>query len=276
MNAVAESTSAPTPVRLPIAIFLGALLGAFLCAINPATAAVPPRGATIEVDLGRSRLSAELRDVTIREVLQRIGDRTGASISGLGSDGDRRISLVLRDRPYDQALRLILGNGGFLLRYAAPARGGHLVRISLVASGAGSPSLRRPVSGTRDAHDLPAARGEWEAASLETVGLLAVDGDRQYAKVVLEEILVGGKEPEVRSAALAALAEMGLLHVDLLIATATSDGAVDLRLTALEHLADSEREDPRIGAILAELAVDDPDASVRGMADVFLRAVWSE
>jgi hypothetical protein len=100
------------------------------------------RGATSEAFPGtlafhEGKLTAKLNAVPLKQVMQEIGDLSGAEIVWLQQDGAGTVSVDFSNVPFTRALRLILGEKNFLLFYSLADDEAHLSQIWISSGGGG-------------------------------------------------------------------------------------------------------------------------------------------
>jgi len=83
-----------------------------------------------DVRYADDRLSIDVENMPLREVLATIAEASGAKLVGEPQDGERAITLVIESSPAEDALRRLLGAQPFALRYK---KDGTLKSIVLVA-----------------------------------------------------------------------------------------------------------------------------------------------
>lgn len=87
--------------------------------------------------LHEGKLTAKLSAAPLRQVMQEIGNLSGAEIIWLQQDGAGTVSVNFKDVPFTRALRLILGEKNFLLFYSSTDGEAHLSQI-WISSGGGN------------------------------------------------------------------------------------------------------------------------------------------
>jgi HEAT repeats len=238
--------------------------------------------AGLEVQIEGERISADLSQVPIADVLAAVAERTGARLSIRGDLGTVRPQAFSRV-PLAEALPQLARPNGVLLQFA-PAEGGgrRLIAIRAVAPGAigqpvaaahgaTPPSVRKtPISHRDPRRGLPA--GIWDYEKGETAlpdpeKRIAQLGDiartrGQAATAAITYVLVADPDPQVRTAAiryLAALQSSPEGRKALIQAVADTDPQV--RTEALRVLSQDPRNKPV--ALLAQVIKGDADRQVR-------------
>ncbi|MGE0683967.1 MAG: hypothetical protein AB7P69_24065, partial [Candidatus Binatia bacterium] len=87
--------------------------------------------------LHEGKLTAKLSATPLRQVMEEIGDLSGAEIIWLQQDGAETVSADFSNVPFTRALRLILGEKNFLLFYSSAEDEAHLSQI-WISSGGGN------------------------------------------------------------------------------------------------------------------------------------------
>jgi hypothetical protein len=237
--------------------------------------------AALEVQIEGQRISANLSQVPIADVLTAVAEQTGALLSIRGDLGTVRPQAFSRV-PLAEALPQLARPNGVLLQFE-PAEGGgrRLIAIRAVAPGAiGEPAgaqaptpprARKTPIGHRDPRrGLPG--GMWnydqgEAALPDPDKRIAQLGDiartrGQAAIAALTYVLVADPDPQVRAAAIRYLAELqSNPEGRQALIQAVADADPQVRTEALRMLSQDPGNKPV--ALLAQVIKGDADRQVR-------------
>ena len=252
-----------------------ALTLAMACAL-----ASQPALAGLDVKIEGERISADLSQVPIADVLAAVAEQTGARLSIRGDLGTVRPQAFSRV-PLAEALPRVVQPNGVLLQFGpADSVGRRLIAIRAVAPGAqagaatdggGRANVRKtPISHRDPRRGLPAGmwdydKGEDALPDSETRMARLVDIARtrgQGATAAVNYALVADPDPRVRIAAIRALA--GLQHSPegrQALTQAVADSDPEVRTEALRTLASNPSDKPI--ALLAQVIKGDSDRQVR-------------
>jgi HEAT repeat protein len=256
----------PRATVLPLALF---------CALFSRSVA-----AGIDVRVEGERISADLSQVPIAEVLTAIAEQTGAKLSIRGNLGTVRPQ-AFSGVPLVDALPQLAQPNGVLLRFA-PAEGGdgrRLVAIVAVAPGAAGPAgdgsgsqvRATPAAGRLDPRKgLPAGFWDYDKADAplpeleqRIAQLGAIASTRgPAATAATTYVLRADPDPQARKAAIGVLA--GLRPSDdarKALTQAVADVDAEVRAAALRALSRGGGEKPV--ALLAQALKGDTDIGVR-------------
>lgn len=253
---------APWPPRFvtPRCTAVGIIL---LSTCLPAVGAPPPRPAEAErsqrelVQVADGRLTVDVREASLSEVLEEIARQSGLVLKGHTSI-DVRIDAQFDRLPLEHGLRVILDGQ----RYA--------VRYSLVTGDDGRAMVRVPsVLWIFPPHDLAPPEG-----GPANDGADAGSGDGSLDLQRLRAVLESAEDAWDKEDALEAIAEAEDPQVALpLVRFALTDRDEDVRLAAVEALATIGGE----GAAEAlEIALRDPESWVREGAIETLEAIGGD
>jgi hypothetical protein len=198
------------------------------------------------ITLSDGKLSVELRDADLEDVLQEIARRAGFHLTTSGQL--RRVTAALTGVSLEDGLRRLVQDHELMLVYRPAERGGAagaLVEVHVFAA-------------------LPAPDPAQTAASLAEVNrLLRRRGDRQSV-ARLTDLLSASPDPAVRARAAWALGRTRAPAGAATLTKALSDPAAPVRM----HAALALRGLQGVQAIpaLASLLLQDPDAIVRRAA----------
>jgi hypothetical protein len=211
--------------------------------------AAPP--ASIAVEHGR--LSVEVRDADLGEVLQEIAERAGFHLTATGRLG--RVTASFSGVPIEEGLRRVAPDCELMLVYQAPDAKRADQRLVDVRVFAGSPS-NDPVRA---------------AAALAEIGRLVQTRANPSAIARLTELLGVAPDASVRSRAAWALGRAGGRAAESALTMALSDQAADVRIQVLHAL--QLVEGVRAIQAFQSLLLRDPDARVRLAAARALEAL---
>lgn len=164
------------------------------------------------LSLHDGRLTANLNAAPLRQVMEEIGNLSGAEIVWLQRNIGGMVSADFSDVPLTRALRLLLGEKNFLLFYSSEKEGTHLSQI-WVSSG-GSVPTTAPSSSSVSATLIrqwyqTAMRGANVPLRLEAVGRLKQHAPNNVrAKRMLSLVARLADNPQVKKAAAAAVPMM--------------------------------------------------------------------
>ena len=221
--------------------------------------AAGPGRLAISVDGGL--LTVRALDVSLRDLLEAITLESGLA-ADLRGPLDERVTLELERLPMRQALRRILENRNFVLRYRGPSSAaGPAGELWVVASGSRGAPLPEPVAAYKIlTHDWPGLASDDAGTRLATVSELAAAGD---ASETLAAVALYDADAAVREEAVyglgTAVGEPGVPMLE----RALTDPAPRVRRAAVDALADRGGEE---SAWALAAALDDDDASLREQA----------
>ena len=247
-----------------------------------------PAIAGLAVKIEGERISADLSQVPIADVLSAVAEQTGAQLSIRGDLGTVRPQAFSRV-PLAEALPRVVQPNGVLLHFGQAESGGRrLIAIRAVAPGASAqasgpgqpgaetdagrpPNLRKtPISHRDPRRGLPAGmwdydKGETALPDVEKRMAQLIDIARtrgQGATSAINYALVADPDPRVRMTAIRALA--GLQHspeARQALTQAVADADPQVRTEALQTLSRGAGDKPI--ALLAQVIKGDADRQVR-------------
>jgi HEAT repeat protein len=242
--------------------------------------AAQPALAGLDVKIEGERISADLSQVPIADVLAAVAEQTGARLSIRGDLGTVRPQAFSRV-PLAEALPRVVQPNGVLLQFGPTETGGRrLIAIRAVAPGAAQAGAatdsrlanvrKTPISHRDPRRGLPDGmwdydKGEDALPGSETRMARLVDIARtrgQGATAAINYALVADPDPRVRVAAIRALA--GLQHSPegrQALTQAVADSDPEVRTEALRTLASNPSDKPI--ALLAQVIKGDSDRQVR-------------
>lgn len=261
-----QSSCRPLAATLTTAIVLA-------CVVVRSAAANP------DVLVENGRITADLSQVPIADVLTAIAEQTGARLSIHGDLGTVRPQSFSR-LPIADALQRLAQPNGVLLQFAPAEAGGarRLIAIRVVApgssasggEGAGKLAVKTPAVSRQDPRrglpagfwdyekgDAPVPEVEQRIAQLETIARARGQG----STAAISYVLGGDPDPQARKAAIGLLA--GLPPSEdgrTALLQAAADPDPEVRAEALRALSRG-REKPV--ALLAQALKGDADANVR-------------
>jgi HEAT repeat protein len=218
-----------------------------LVPLGRAPVADAPAAGLMEVTVGDGRLSVNLRDAPLAEVLRRIGQAARLTIHLEGRFGTP-ISGAFTALPLEAGIRRLTRGHSSTFAYDPPhpGRPARLAEIWVIESAPAAPADPR-VSATRRAAVNALARRRDEAAVAELRRMLAEDSD-----------------PSVRAQAARALGRSRDARVAPALAAALGDQHPSVRIQAVHGLQRLEGE--RAVEALGRVLLGDPDPAVRRSA----------
>jgi len=161
------------------------------------------------LSLHKGRLTAKLSAVSLRQVMEEIGELSGAEIVWLQKNAGGMVSANFSEVPFTRALRLLLGKRNFLLFYSSEEGESQLSQI-WISNGSGAPTVTaksKPVNlGKLLRWYRTALRGASAALRLQAVQNLQQQAPiNARAKRMLANIARAANDPQVRQAAAATI-----------------------------------------------------------------------
>jgi hypothetical protein len=193
--------------------FLGFAIGSIVFGgtIPPSFAATTDPG---HIALRDEKLTVRIIATPIRQVLEQVGQLTGARILWLGQKEEGSVSVEFTDLPFSDALRRLLGERNFLLFYTSSGTETKLSEIWILSpsvEGGQTPSIvPAPTPPQIPSQALQTALyGQDRSARLTAVRRLKRFGQTDLrVKSILSQLIQSDPEPAVRKAAEKTLAEM--------------------------------------------------------------------
>jgi hypothetical protein len=180
-------------------------------------------------------------------MMEEISRLSGAQVRWLDAEvREQAVSVEFMALPLPEALRRILRTTNFLLVSTSVSGRTQLTQIWITARGDGIEPpgrTRQPVS---------------HVQSTSRAGELAQDVEPPHEAVRQTALSAVESSSDVQQAS------------EALLQLAMSDADLGTRLHAIESVGRYAREDPRVGAILADLAHNDANPQVRDVASVVL------
>lgn len=229
-------------------------------------------------------LTVEVRGVPLGAILDELGRQTAITVRVEDSVAEEEIQTEFRNLPLDEGIRRLLQGQSYILIYAdatsaGESRAGSDVReIRVLKRGVPHEPNRNGVA------NLPGVTGRlqastlerWKAADakarIETLGDLA-DHDQEQLVAALA-LAIEDDDPGVREFALEVMEDMDqILPITLLAEVALRDPSPELRMVALDLLADGGQE---AALTPLELAVQDSDPRVSELAQELLADLEEE
>lgn len=237
--------------RRLIAVFgaLAALAGFAPAALG--AQAEPAEPSSIEIAFERGRLTVDVRDAPLDEVLAAVGEEAGVAIQIRG-DLTAPVTQSFADVPLDEGIRRLLRGHSYMLA-SNDAGQGRRLEISILTS--------HPVGTAASAASASAANDEQE--KLQRVRALA---GRKDPEAILELSRLAGGDPSaaVRAQAVAALGRLRTQDASAALTQALADPSASVRIQAMRGVK-SLKGASAVGDLQA-IAVNDPDVSVRRQA----------
>lgn len=264
---------------------------------NPSLIAAETGGPSTQLEVmlaADGRVSVELGDVALSEVLVRITKYAGAELVIEGDVGRARPQAFV-DLPMAEAIRRLVGRNSFMLKFVPADDGASAPRLSLIAVYGSARPARAELPNRTDDRSLqaagspvphtahrtpgppaPAVVGQVRSyaafakldrqSRLQAIGQLAWSGDAGFA--ILGQIVTAEKDRGVRRAAVATLAHGPNNVVQRTLYTALADAEPGVRLEAVRGIAGDKGATST--AKLALAATHDADALVRRIAVIAL------
>jgi hypothetical protein len=239
-----------------LAVPLGASVLAAVAALLPAgrapAAEAPPPAGTMEVSVGEGRLSVNLRDAPLADVLRLIGQEARLKVN---LDGQFRtpVTGAFTGVPLEAGIRRLTRGHSSSFAYDPPASPGHAARLSeiwVIES-----SLAGGLAGQAD----PRARA-MRLASVAGLGQRRDEG----AVAELSRILAQDPDPVVRARAALTLSRSRDARAVPALGAALADQEPSVRIQAVRGLqrVNGEPTTEALGRVL----LSDPDPSVQRVA----------
>jgi hypothetical protein len=240
---------------LALALLAGLAVGA------PRAGAQAPAAPTADVTVRDGRVSLDVRDVPLGELLRLIGERAGVRMNVDGRFATP-VTRAFTEVPLESAIRRLARGHSLSFAYAAPADRGGRPRLAEVWVIEGTPAAPRAA---------PAVRAE-RARRLQVVSAL---GRRRDPAAVAElgGILARDGDPLVRARAASALGATRDARAAAALTAALGDPEATVRLAAVSALRRSVGEESADG--LARVLAGDPDPRVRRLAATLLGSLRS-
>ena len=254
------ATTGPRPLRSPDRgparsrrwLVAGSLLAALLVA-GSADAADPPGppGAAGSITLANGRLTLDVHDADLTQLLSQIARRAGFQLATSGSLG--RVTATLNAVPVDRALQRLVRDHELVLVYRSDdqVREPALAQVRVFAAGsAGSSATAEGQRADRSS-----------ATMIAEINQLVRSPNTEQGVARLGQLLDGASDPQVRARAAWGLGRLGGGNAFDLLSRAVRDDSVDVRLQAAQALGQAGGD--QAVPMLASLLQNDPDASVR-------------
>lgn len=198
-----------------ICIFVGVVCFFMLAMFNASLEDAEARGVAHNhfpgiLRLQEGRVTAKLNSVSLRTVMDEIGELSGAEIVWLQEGAGGIVSADFSDVPFARALRLLLGERNFLLFYSSEEDAESQLSEIWISNGSSAPTVAaspKPVGSTLlHRWYRTALRGTSIPLQLQAVQQLQQQAAvNRRAKRMLTNIARSANNPQVRQAATAAL-----------------------------------------------------------------------
>ena len=236
-----------------------------------APAAADPTATVIDVAVDEGRLTVDVRDAPLAEVLRAVGERVGVDVT-LQGDLSAPVTQSFAGVPLEDGIRRLARGHSVMVTYGAPAGDAEPAKVAGVWVMATQPSTARasidfaPSTSSAGAPAVKdeAATGESPLAPrIGEIGRLAEDADHGSAAAILRlgEIGSADADAELRQQAVAALGRLTDPAAESMLVAALGDEEVDVRLRAVRGLR-RFGTDTAVQSI-AGLSLTDPDPRVR-------------
>lgn len=234
---------------VPVGASLLSVVAALLPAGRELAAQAPTSTGTMEVTVREGRVSVDVRDAPLADVLRMIGQEAGLKVH---LDGQFRttITTTFSDLPLESGIRRLTRGHSSSFAYGPPphpGRTGRLTEIWIIESSAAVGQAAPADSRTR-------------AARLAYLGSLSRRGD-DGAVAELSRILAQDPDPVVRTQAALALSRAGDPRATPALMAALADQQASVRIQAVHGLRRVEGD--RAAEALGRVLLSDPDPSVR-------------
>jgi HEAT repeats len=232
---------------VPFGVSIFGVVAALLPAGRAPAAEAPTPAPTMEVTVGEGRLSVNLRDAPLADVLRLIGQEARLKVH---LDGQLRtpITGIFSGLPLEAGIRRLTRGHSSTFAYS-PQSAGHAARLTEIWIIESDPAT--PVD--------PRAR----AARLASLGGLGRRGD-DGAVAELSRILAQDPDPVIRTQAALALSRARNAQATPALTAALGDQHPLVRIQAVHGLQRVEGE--RAAEALGRVLLSDPDPSVRRVA----------
>lgn len=233
---------------VPFGVSILAVVSALPLAGQAPAAEVPTPAGAMEVTVGEGRLSVNLRDAPLADVLRLIGQQARLKVNLVGQLRTP-ITGTFTNLPLESGIRRLTRGHSSSFAYGPPPHPGHAARLTEIWIIESSPAV--PAD--------PRAR----AARLASVGSLGQRRD-DWAVAELSGILAQDPDPVVRTRAALALSRPGDARATPALTAALGDQQPSVRIQAVHGLqrVGGERTAEALGRVL----LSDPDPSVRRAA----------
>lgn len=234
-----------------------------------ATSPIPQEHqAPAEVVYRDGALSLNIQEQPLKSVLAEISAKTGLAINIMPGVGDENIAISLAGVFLEQALKSLLGQyDTFYLHGSAGKVDGVLRAVWVYPRGKGG-----------QAKPLPPE--QWASTSEFSMNLMDNDPEirgkaieeliHRQGKAALNNVFATLKDSDgaVRFRTLLKANNAGLeIPADTLLSLARQDTSVDVRATALRILLEQPNVDKKLVAEIAQYNLNDPDISMRHVAE---------
>ena len=161
------------------------------------------------LSLHEGKVTAKLNAVSLRQVMDEIGELSGAEIVWLQENAGGMVSADFSDVPFTRALRLLLGDRNFLLFYSSGDEESRLSQI-WISDGSGAPTAAAALKPAKLTDLLrwyrTALRGASAPLRLQAVQKLQQQAPvNARAKRMLTNVARSANDPRVRQAATSAI-----------------------------------------------------------------------
>jgi hypothetical protein len=194
--------------------------------VTAGTVPVRPAGAAagwVSLTFDDGRLTADIVDAPLPQVLREIGRLSGATVTGLGNESGARISIHFTDLPVREALERVLGSRSFVVVTTGSREPVRLTRIIILPGDRELRAATAPageIAGNEAAGDaspdavISAAFDSPEPGTrLEAIRSLAESvADDPRAEAILADLSRHETDPRVRQAALLAHEDVVRAH----------------------------------------------------------------
>jgi hypothetical protein len=235
-------------VMVPYRVSVLAMVSPLLLAGHAPAAEEPTPARTMEVSMAGGRLSVNLRDVPLADVLRLIGQEARVKVN---LDGQFRapITGTFTGLPLESGIRRLTRGHSSSFAYEPPPDPAHAARLTEIWVIESTPAISAD----------PRARAA-RLASLDNLGRRTDDG----AVAELSRILAQDPDPSVRTRAAGILSRSRDARATPALTAALGDQQPSVRIQAVQGLRRVEGE--RAAEALGRVLVSDPDPSVRRAA----------
>ena len=235
-------------VRVPYRVSLLAMISPLLLAAHAPAAEEPTPARTMEVSMAGGRLSVNLRDIPLADVLRHIGQEAHVKVN-LDGQFLALITGTFTGLPLESGIRRLTRGHSSSFAYESPSDPGQAARLTEIWVIESKPATSAD----------PRARAA-RLASLDNLGRRTNDG----AVAELSRLLTQDPDPAVRTRAAGVLSRSRDARATSALTAALGDQQPSVRIQAVHGLRRVEGE--RSADALGRVLVSDPDPSVRRVA----------
>lgn len=235
-----------TPGRWLLGMLISLVLGSIpVCAASPGNPEAEDVSEQITFQDGK--LTARIVRAPLRQMMEEISRLSGVQVRWLDAEvREQAVSVEFTALSLPEAIRRILSTTNFLLVSTAGSGGTQLAQIWIAARGDGIEQPAHPRQTVAHVQPTPSA------------GEAAPDMEPPHEAEHQTSLNTAQAAPDVQQAP------------EALLQLAMSAAELGTRLHAIESVGRYAREDPRVRAVLADLAHNDANPQVRDVASMVL------